>query len=99
MTRPNDPLQALPLHYRLLLRLLPGHVRDEHGRELRDDLTELQHSTFAAAVDILRAAPVAHWDVLRQDLRLAFRQILRAPTFAIIAGLTLAIGIGGNVAF
>ena len=99
MTRLDDPLRDLPVPHRLLLRLLPGHVRDEHGRELRADLTEHRHSTLAIALDVLRAAPGAHWDVLRQDLKLALRQIRRAPTFALIAGLTLAVGIGGNVAF
>jgi predicted permease len=99
MARPDDPLRDLPLGTRLLLRLLPGHVRDEHGRELRDDLTAYRQSTGAIALDILRASPPAHWDVLRQDVTLAFRQIRRAPAFAVIAGLTLAIGIGGNVAF
>ncbi len=94
-----NPLRELPLRYRVLLRLLPGHVREEHGRELRDDLMEHRHTTGSVAVDILRAAPAAHWDVLRQDVTLALRQIRRAPTFALIAGLTLALGLGGNVAF
>jgi len=98
-SRSPNPLRELPLRYRVLLRLLPGHVREEHGRELRDDLIERQHTTGGVAVDILRAAPAAHWDVLRQDVTLALRQIRRAPTFALIAGLTLALGLGGNVAF
>ncbi|HEX5077060.1 MAG TPA: ADOP family duplicated permease [Gemmatimonadaceae bacterium] len=99
MAPTNDPLGELPLGHRLLLRLLPSHVRDEHGRELRDDLAEGRQSTTALAIDILRASPAAHWDVLRQDLTLAVRQMRRAPAFAIIACLTLAVGIGGNVAF
>ena len=99
MARTNDPLGELPLRHRVLLRLLPSHVREEHGRELRDDLAEARQSTAAVAFDILKASPAAHWDVLRQDLTLAFRQMRRAPTFAAIACLTLAVGIGGNVAF
>jgi hypothetical protein len=74
-------------------------VREEHGRELRDDLAEARQFTAAVAFDILKASPAAHWDVLRQDITLAFRQMRRAPTFAAIACLTLAVGIGGNVAF
>jgi len=99
MARTNDPLGELPLRHRLLLRLLPSHVREEHGRELRDDLAEARQSGAAVAFDILKASPAAHWDVLRQDLTLALRQMRRAPTFAAIACLTLAVGIGGNVAF
>ena len=99
MARTDDPLRELPLRHRVLLRLLPGHVRDEHGRELREDLAERRQSTAAMAFDILKASPAAHWDVLRQDLTLAFRQMRRAPAFAAIACLTLAVGIGGNVAF
>ena len=99
MARIDDPLRNLPVTARVLLKLLPSHVRDEHGRELREDLAEHRPSTAALAIDILRAAPGAHWDVLRQDLTLAFRQMRRAPAFALIAGLTLAVGIGGNVAF
>jgi predicted permease len=99
MARINDPLGQLPLRHRLLLRLLPSHVREEHGRELHDDLAERRQSTVGVALDILKASPPAHWDVLRQDLTLAFRQMRRAPMFATIACLTLAVGIGGNVAF
>ena len=99
MTRLDDPLADLPLPHRLVLRLLPSHVREEHGRELRDDLLEHQPSLSAVTLDVLRAAPAAHWDVLRQDVSLALRQVRRAPAFALVAGLTLALGIGGNVAF
>jgi predicted permease len=99
MARTSDPLGELPLRHRLLLRLLPSHVREEHGRELRDDLGERRQSTVAVAFDILKASPGAHWDVLRQDLTVAFRQMRRAPMFATIACITLAVGIGGNVAF
>src|SRR6187401_502842 len=38
------------------------------------------------------------FDNLRQDLRLAVRSLLRAPAFAAVTILTLALGIGANTA-
>src|SRR5262245_276796 len=38
------------------------------------------------------------FDTVRQDLRHAFRSLLRAPAFAIVTILTLALGIGANTA-
>lgn len=38
------------------------------------------------------------FDNLRQDLRLAGRSLLRAPAFAAVTILTLALGIGANTA-
>ena len=37
-------------------------------------------------------------DMLRQDLRYAFRQFLRNPAFTTVVNLTLAVGIGANIA-
>lgn len=91
--------------FRAILLLLPKHVRNEHEDELRQFLV-LDAPTdrwgkfsywFATLADVLRVAPSAHADILRQDLALAARQLRRAPTYAVLATLTLAVGIAGNV--
>jgi putative ABC transport system permease protein len=92
--------------FRVLLRLLPKHLRAEHEDELRQFLAlEIPEGRgqrivywFHTLGDILRASPSAHLDILRQDLILAFRQLCRAPGYAVVTVLTLAVGIAGNAA-
>ncbi len=95
-------MARLDWFHRLMLRLLPRHVRDEHGREIAEavgltgaDSGIRRRLSFAA--DILRAAPPAHLDVLRQDLSLALRQARRAPATFLVAAAILAIGMSGNI--
>lgn len=94
-------IRQLPWRYRAVLALLPAHVRDEHERELAWAIAEepADVSWGTLLVDVLRAAPRAHWEVLRQDLLVAVRQLQRAPGFALIAIVTLSLGLGGNLAF
>lgn len=46
--------------------------------------------------DLVFHAPKEHWGVLKQDLKYAFRTLLREPTFAAAVIVTLALGIGAN---
>ena len=53
---------------------------------------------LATMADVLRAAPGQHLDILWRDLRFATRSMLGRPAHTLTAVITLAIGIGANVA-
>lgn len=98
--------KRLSAPFRAVLLLLPKHLRSEHEDELRQFLAlEIPEDRwqrigywFQTLADIMRASPAAHFDILRQDLVLAVRQLRRAPGYAVVTVLTLAVGIAGNAA-
>ena len=94
--------------YSLLLRLYPSSHRAEYGDEMRavfaarmrehaGPLAPLRIAIDAVA-DVVPNALAAHWELLRQDVRLTLRGLARAPGFAITAVLVVALGVGANTA-
>ena len=95
--------------YRWVTRLYPAPFREEYDRELessfREQIAGAAGATRArvaagAAADVLATAPRMHLDLLRQDLRYAWRT-LTAPAqraFAASAVVTLALGTGAAAA-
>lgn len=90
--------------YRLLLGLYPAGFRAEYGAEMRAVFRDRLRAAgpagrilvfLEALVDVLRHAVPLHLEVLRADLRWAFRSAVRAPGFAATVVLVSALGIGG----
>lgn len=93
------------LHW--LLRLLPAEFRDGYAREIELTVSAEAREAGRAralriwlgtALDVLAAAPAQHADILRRDLSVGVRGLLARPAHALTAVVTLAIGIGANVA-
>ncbi len=92
--------------YRLLLRLYPASFRHEYGSEMTRIFARRRRDAggvFALVglwlltiADTIANAARVHLDILRQDLRHAFRSLRRTPEFALTAVLVTALGVGAT---
>ena len=96
--------EELDLHIEMRTRELVARGMDPRtARELAvnrlGDVTRLRKTMLDLGRRRDRTLSIQLWlEELRTDIRFAFRQLNRAPAFAMVAALTLALGIGANSA-
>jgi putative ABC transport system permease protein len=109
MKESSVPVVALTLRiYRLLARSFPQEFRNAYGEELVETaedsiaLVWKRHGIlglFRLVADITRRVPAEHFSELVRDVRYGLRKLVRSPGFALVAMLSVSIGIFAGTAF
>ena len=94
--------------YRVLLHLYPTSFREEYGGEMTSAFARarrdasgalpLAHLWIATLADVVFNAARVHAALLRQDLRVSCRTLLRTPGFSATAVIVTALGVGATTA-